>query len=492
MQSFITFFRNQEQDHGRTYRLTITKGEERLLLEIYAARPMKSSVLREDQAYKSDKDYDLFFEDLKRAIKEAGGCLAVTRNAAKGGRIIVVDVVSGPGYKPPKSAVKLDPVYPPKRVDFKGAVIELTPGAHLILPAHGEAEQQLMSFLGNLTWLSGDMQALVLNGMRRPSLDSRVERLEAAVNPEKSGAPGVREKGLRGALVWAKDLASKPAPRGPVIAFAILMMLIVNAVLLRTVIDLASRGESTIAQKSGQPNGGGGNDSDNGNGGAGGDSTNGGSSGDENGNTNGGSSNNPGTDSEGSNSGNGSGGSGGAEGPFSSTISSFYNKLRGRGDNEPLKKLYDKQFRDYSGTDWTEVAAKAALGNKAFAWGLIKVQGLKIASAKSGVISGFEDAFFESPTRAVTATNKFFSKLREEESTKGPLAADQAGLRMVAVLVCEMNYKESGLGVLPKGSTESAFVVLEDVRCEDLQMNDVLAGINGLAGFVETTSIRFP
>ncbi len=457
MRSVVTFFRSRERDPGKTYRLTVARGGELLLLEVYTAKPIRSSLLNDDRSYKNHNKYNDFFRDLEQKVGEVGGCIVVTGTAA-GGQAIRIIANQSSGYIPPRHVMLLDSGREPKSLEYQDRKINLLPRSHLVLPVHEAAENKLNSFVGDLSWFSKDLESLVLNGIRRPSLDVRVERLEEDVFPQEAASSEPGQQGAGTFWAKAKRLASKPVPLGPVLAGVLLFMLVANvgyiSALLSNVTGMelavfSPKGASLTPPPSTPPP----------------------------------STPPPSTPPPSTPpspppdpqplppSRTPPGGS-----VFQAPVGTCYRAISLRKNEVGiLKILYDAHFSGHSQTVWSGAKAASVLrgkGSRPFIWGLIKMQALKLRP-------GITDTGFLESDRKLSATKSVFREIGLEA-----IRSDPEGFRMLCALACGLEYDtpESKTG-LPAASGNSAFV-FEDVPCENQKPEDVIPGLMNLTKFV--------
>jgi|GEM_PF-3416317 len=129
--------------------------------------------------------------------------------------------------------------------------LQLERGEHLLVPVSVRAEERLLQLRDLLGEMGPDMEALVLNTLRSPSLDARLGRLEEALELDRSGAPTTsgrtRRKRKRSKVLAEPDRTggrrAARSRRRPGLLGVILAVLVVGLVLVATWLFLKHRGE---------------------------------------------------------------------------------------------------------------------------------------------------------------------------------------------------------------------------------------------------------
>jgi len=178
MNDVTTFFRDRQKDAGETYQLTLEGWRGTHHVSVYSQRSIPSQTLQ-DKNVATQQDYETAVKDLRKAMTAGGGGgLIVIANDEKRSRTFSVLRVNA------KSAAQgffaLSPGRPAAfvRVDGNGGDYKLAEGSHALVPVSEEAQERLQDFVGSLSWLSPDIESLVVNAIRRPSLDRRLDRVE--------------------------------------------------------------------------------------------------------------------------------------------------------------------------------------------------------------------------------------------------------------------------------------------------------------------------
>lgn len=180
MNDTATFFRDRQKDPGETYQLTLEgwKGTHRVSL--YSQKPIESRALQ-DQSVASQQDYDVVLKDLRNAITgNGGGGMIVIANDEGRSRTFNVMRVNVKPYAAAERFVALSPGRPAALLTIEGnnRGYKCDAGSYALVPVSEEAQTRLQDLLGYLSWLSPDLESLVLHAIRRPSLDRRLDRIE--------------------------------------------------------------------------------------------------------------------------------------------------------------------------------------------------------------------------------------------------------------------------------------------------------------------------
>jgi hypothetical protein len=229
MNDFATFFRDRQKDSGETYQLTLEgwRGEHRVA--VYSLRPIESRALQ-DQSVPTQQDYELAVKDLRNAIAgSGGGGMIVIANDDDRSRTFSVTRVSAKPNAAAQGFVTLSPGRPAAFVSIDGnRSHKCAAGAYALVPVSEEAQRRLQELVAYLAWLSPDIESLVLNAIRRPSLDRRLDRVETRLFAQTA------DEALTGAsrsfLGRVRSWMTRPIP-SPVIRIATAVLL---AVLLAT------------------------------------------------------------------------------------------------------------------------------------------------------------------------------------------------------------------------------------------------------------------
>ena len=214
MSTPITFFRHRERAGGQTSHFEVTRPDGPIHMYVYSRRPLDDSLLQDYQV-ESKELFRQRMEALRQKLVEMGdgGVIAEVGHDGKNRKIRVSAL--GHGYQAPAGYGELRPGRPLALKPLSREWFHLPAGHHLLLPVDAESEEQLAQFAEQLAFFPADLESLMLNAIRRPSLDSEVARLKAKVFGEEGGGgggwlhrQGARIRGwVRGPYVWLLLLA---------------------------------------------------------------------------------------------------------------------------------------------------------------------------------------------------------------------------------------------------------------------------------------------
>ena len=120
--------------------------------------------------------YGPWRQTLDLRLGEAGGGLIAVSRPTPEGMAVAISCAAGNGYAPPAEMLLLPSVGAPQFVAL-GEIV-LAAGARLILPTSQVAEAELRQLRQVLRGLPPDLESLMLDVLRRPSLEDRMDRIE--------------------------------------------------------------------------------------------------------------------------------------------------------------------------------------------------------------------------------------------------------------------------------------------------------------------------
>ncbi|HZF08061.1 MAG TPA: hypothetical protein VFE33_04650 [Thermoanaerobaculia bacterium] len=213
MNGLVTFYRDRKV--GATYEvhLRVAQGPETIVF-VYGAQRIRSTALKDREI--NEKQLSETLTDIRMDVQQAGGgVIAVATGEAE--KRIKVETVKSAGFEPPTIFLALAPGAAPRALDVEKEIL-LSFGARLLIPGDAATQKQLESFVQYLGYLPLDLEMLVLDAIRRPSLDTRLMEVETRTF-------GKRETG-RIRPLWA--LKIRAVGRGVVRALqpAVLMLLL--------------------------------------------------------------------------------------------------------------------------------------------------------------------------------------------------------------------------------------------------------------------------
>ncbi|HEX6158939.1 MAG TPA: hypothetical protein VF111_02155, partial [Thermoanaerobaculia bacterium] len=172
MSEAITFFRRRESDSGETYRIEI--GPSRMYVH---SRKRLDTKLLQQAAGRSE--IDRAEGELRQAISNNGnaGVIAIASDDGSGRELRV----KWCGAKSSQSPDEFLVVTPGRAPYFLERNERVPPGTHVIVPVDQDAARHLHDFVDHLAALPPDLESLVLTAIRRPSLDTRLSKVETKV-----------------------------------------------------------------------------------------------------------------------------------------------------------------------------------------------------------------------------------------------------------------------------------------------------------------------
>jgi len=177
----------------------------------------------------SKEDLEDLASEIGSLIQRGGGLYfyAMDHNGVLRGRLVPIPASD---YAPPEEVLRLSPSSGTRFEKITGK-IDLAIGDHLVVPVSATAGQRLDAFYKNLECFPSDLQTLLLNVIRRPSLEWRIHRIERALKslPPATQAAQQKERGQRDFLGRLHHAVMRPIPLGPAIAVMLLVASTVGA-----------------------------------------------------------------------------------------------------------------------------------------------------------------------------------------------------------------------------------------------------------------------
>jgi hypothetical protein len=217
----LTFFQPEESSGtASTFSVGFSNGP---AIEVWLFTREKADLSRfAKAAVSSDDEWKNLDREIQTALQPGGGLL-VYAQPYNGGVKVQLLRREAPGYTPPKRMLHLNLSGNAQLEDIK-SVVDLEIGDHLVLPVNDEAERRLTALRDNLKGLPPDLESSVLNIIRRPSLEWRLDRIERTLSiPPATRAEQQRVRSGK-LLDRLYDLVMRPIPIGPAIAAALLLM----------------------------------------------------------------------------------------------------------------------------------------------------------------------------------------------------------------------------------------------------------------------------
>jgi hypothetical protein len=169
------------------------------------------------------EELDALYKNLRDVIQPRGGLVVYAHdhnNVVK----IQLSRVAASGYVPPGSMLRIKLFGDAQFETIKGNA-DLETGDHLLLPVSEDAEAQLSAFREDLKGLPSDQESSVLNVIRRPSLDWRIERIERtlSLSPATQAEQQRSRERKTSFLERLYDLVMRPIPIGPALVGVLLL-----------------------------------------------------------------------------------------------------------------------------------------------------------------------------------------------------------------------------------------------------------------------------
>jgi hypothetical protein len=421
MNESATFFRNRKEDQGETYQFCVKTGSEIYRFSVYSRRPLQSRRFVDQEI--AQKDVSGFAKKVCEEVEKDGdGGLVVIVSGEERARSVEVRRLGPDLAEPARRFAVLIPGMP---ADFRQIQEKhrVPPGTHAIVPVDAAAEERLAAFVEQLPWFSPDFGSLVLNALRRPSLDARLSDVETRLfgkTAEEARDEAVA-RGWRRLRLRARRALSRPA----VYAFASFVLVAIvlagNAVLLYGL-------NSRMDAKSGVP-----------------------------------ASGLPARDSNKA-----------AVKPADPVMQDalavnmriLLQELRSKSSNATIQILYNEHFKPFDQPSASDAQIAAWFknqdgngGSRPLLWGIIKLQALKLQIAQPNL------AFLQK-WDSIAATKKVFENL-------GNLDKDATDQRLRAALSCRMRYRTPPF-------------TYDHESCDDLTDDDINDGLVPLIDFLKT------
>ena len=439
MHAIATFFRNRSADTGQTYHFSLSSGKKTHDYSIYSRTAVDRDAFS-DRSVQSN-ELDGMRSEFVKAVSGAGGGVIVTASGDGSMRHLEVESIAGDDREPAGKFVVLTPGYP-AHAEPTQKKLKIAAAAHVIVPVDREAEERLRDFIGQLTWFSPDFESLILDALRRPSVDARL----AAVEKELFGRPRSGAPAAPSAPGWGAAMLKgvrKPSLSTVMAAALIVLIFVASGVALhrgrtrwtwndRTaspspITSTASRSTSLKTSKDPAQ----------------------------------------------------------STADLASVTRALLNAVRERSNsNGTFKLLYEVHFRDFDEQKPTDAQieswftkqspAASAVGSRPLLMGIIKLEALKLRPDPG-------DTTFLEQWDSITETKKVFKEL------EAAMVADAAGTRMLGAVSCRLGYSTQTTPGLPavKRPPSPPFEFLQGTACDDLKKSDIEAGLEHLLEFVK-------
>lgn len=442
MNEIATFFRPRGKDAGATYHFsTTTEKGVHYEFSVYCRKFVQLKGLNLEETPR-DWNANTYHDKLRNAVKGCGGGIIVKASGDGASRMLEVEHI-GSGNPPSRYALLAPgrPAYLHPIADKQN----VPAASHAIVPVDEDSERRLVTFVEQLPWFSPDFEALVLNAIRRPSLDSRLDNVEAQLFGETAEAAR-NEANARG---WARfrirmeKLLSKSSTYGFAAAGVLVILGAANAWILY---DLNSRiptsavisagGNKKLAVETTET-----------------------------------SNSNP-ADAPGT-----------ATSPLVGATQQLLKEINKKKATDKIKTLYESHFQGFADKQslsdgdiekWFETQPSPdGSDSRPLLWGLIKLQTLKTNPRQSD-INYLQGAGKRSASKVIL------------DNMRVKLGEDRVGQRLIAALSCRLGYENTQTPTLPKSDSSEALNLMPGTQCSDLTDEDIIKGLTQLTEFVKT------
>ena len=381
MNDLLTFFRNRQQDCGKEWRIKIELQEGVCFLLFYSKKDLDENFYIEKINAKNQAIYTAFKANLRNSMRESGGGLLVEEKPACDSLDVVISILgAGDYFDPPKAIYYIEyGGYLYERAFTEDALrLPLAKDAHIILPVDAVAECHFRSFREHYSsWFPTDFETNMLNLLRRPSLDLRIERLERIITERDS---------LTGNDTAAFNPPFSNASWGGVILVVAILLSSILYPYIKTKKIENNQNASTVSEQQENHTGIEANQA----------------SGVEQASGINVPTLPPKTDQ-------GLGNVANVDMDLQNAIKGLLNKLKSKRDTgNPLRKIESNYFKNIDIGQLNAETAKAILSDKNFLWGVIKLHA--IIAAKEAGTSLSSDKFLDS-SKELTNTVEIFSEL---------------------------------------------------------------------------------
>jgi hypothetical protein len=377
----------------------------------------------------SEESYKRLLADIHALLQQSGGIVirAQAHNDVVRAKLTRVEAS---GYTAPRSMLRLSAVGDP-RFEEISEVVDLKVGEHLLVPVSQAAEERLRSFYDDLKGLPTDLETSILNVLRRPSLEWRIERIEKILSLPPATQTEWQRSRIRNETFLEKLLRifMWRIPAGPV-----------AAALLLTVGSMAAFGKFTAAdarQEQGQEH----------------------------------------TEEAGGNREKSKGASSqaadkrdenkiklsAAEDPLQKSVDELFVALKAKGEGD-LKSLYTSHFQGHQ----RDFFSKSSPG----IWGIAKLQALRWSLLVN------DNATLTKVDHQAQVKEAYASP-----TARSALEADKSAARLLAWSLCQAY----GKAEMPATNTEprEALQVPADQECKELKREDAVPGLEALTDWVK-------
>lgn len=218
----LTFFQPEESS-GTAATFSVDVDNE-IAIEVWMFSREKIDLSRfAKTAVSSEEDWKNVHQELQTSLQPGGGFL-VCAQAHNDGVKAQIFRKEAPGYQPPQRMLRLTLCGDAHFEEIKNNA-DLRVGDHLVLPVNGQAEGRLTALRDDLKGLPSDLESSVLNIIRRPSLEWRLDRIERTLSLPQATQADQRKSQARQSSFMERlyDFVMWKVPIGPVVGALVLM-----------------------------------------------------------------------------------------------------------------------------------------------------------------------------------------------------------------------------------------------------------------------------
>jgi hypothetical protein len=435
MSEIATFFRHRDDDPGETFHFDLPEKATPYQISVYCRKKMPGKLFKIEEA---PETWDAAREKLVRAVQGRGGGIIVTIAGDGPSRTLSVTTADSKNASSASRFVLLSPVAG-ATFENTGKTYKVSAASHVIVPVDGDAEQRLERFIEQLPWFSRDFETLVLNAIRKPSLDVRLNRVEKQLF-------GKTDEESRRDTTTGRVARFMTASMQWMLSLEFVLLLVALAILALAAYWFYGPRASKASSSSNTT------------------TTAGTSNGDA-----GASDTVDASDTV----------------PHDATLftstKELLKALNQKGDNKYIKPLYEAHFKEFDHVLLTSqdvdgwLSAQTSGQDRALSrpllWGIFKLQLLK-SNEKP------KDAAFLQKGENTPVTRNVFLELKPN------LQKDPVSQRLLAAVVCRMGYASDDTPTLPKSGSSDAIPIMS-TQCRDLTDQDIINGMAPLTEFVK-------
>ena len=200
MNDLLTFFRNRKQDCGKEWQMKVETESREIFVLFYSKSPLSKSSYLSSLRSNAPTAYPQYRENLIQEIQKNGGGLLVEAKFLDRGCevsfLVLITEDQNDTCQPPQNVFYIEYGGHLEERPLTGEPLSLPQFAHIVLPVDAEAEENFRFFRKYSSWFPADFETVMLNLLRKPSLDLRLERLERIIDDKFPSSTPWHEKFL--------------------------------------------------------------------------------------------------------------------------------------------------------------------------------------------------------------------------------------------------------------------------------------------------------